>query len=220
MKFTHVNELKPEDIKTTESSIIFFVSSAIYPFCQTHFTPAERLKQTVETMESIRRFVPDAVIIMTEASPLQEDDLKTLSPYVDNLVSFANHDMKSLGKNSGEKYMSFFLSNVLQNCVFRKMYKLSGRYFLLDGFQDSDFSDEKITLRRATWKPERLCMITVMYCVPWCQRIAYCSSLQKALAIANDIEHALFQSLPPGSYTEIPVVNAGGHFVRGELFKC
>ena len=214
----HIDDLESSHIQTTDESVIFFVSSAIYPYCFTPFPPAERLEQTVQTMQSIRKHVPNATVILSEASAeIKNADIETLTPYVDYFVLFAKKNMKALGKNNGEKYMSLRIAMVLQHCKFSRMYKLSGRYYLLDEFKESDFSDEKITLRRSTWRPERLCMLTVLYSVPPCQIDNYVKALENTLKMPMDIEHALFQSLLPGSYEEIPVVNSAGLLPNKEL---
>ena len=214
----HIDDLTPSCIQSTENSVIFFVSSAIYPYCFTPFTPEERLEQTVKTLHSVRKHVPNAIIILCEASrEIQQKDIDILSPYLDYTILFAKKNMNLLGKNGGEKFMSFSLARVLNQCKFSKMYKLSGRYYLTDEFSIDNFSDEKITLRRSTWKPERLCMVTVLYSVPRGQYDTYVVALENSLTIPNDIEHSLFQSFPLNSYIEIKKVHASGTIPSKEL---
>ena len=173
-----IDDLLPENISSTDESVIFLVTSAIYPYCYNPIFPPTRLEQTVKGLKSIRKHVPNAIIIFSEASKeIKETDLITLAPYVDYFILFVKRPMKSVGKSGGEKVMSLEIAKRLQHCKFSKMYKLSGRYYLLDGFKESDFSDEKITLRRSPWKPERPCMVTVMYSVPHCQYANYVKAL-------------------------------------------
>jgi len=215
-----------EDIKITSEQDVFFVSSAIHPYSKSSYTPKERLVQTLNTISSIHKYNENVYIIIMEATMLTENELSVLSPLCDCLVLFPQEQMSQLGKNNGEKFMSYQLAMRLINCSFRNMYKISGRYFLTDVFKTCNFSDTKITLRRAIWKPERLCMLTVLYCVPSCQFENYINALKNALFNRQfeDIEHGLFQSLQPNSYIEVPMIGASGQVapeaVDAKLFVC
>ena len=133
------------------------------------FSSDQRLQQTLATVSSIRRAVPEAKIILVEmaAIALSEAQRVALAPAVDQIIDFtADHSVQQLYtstdnwdvvKNVNE-VMCF--ARALENLLgagtltkFQRIFKLSGRYQLNDDFKislyDHPANHNKVMLSRA-----------------------------------------------------------------------
>jgi len=128
----------------------FVITSAINT-TQTAVDCTTRYEQTLKTIESIRTTVPRARIIMTDSStePLSAEQASTLAQGVDifypierNLITeFFNSNMAF--KGAAELYQWYEIARLLRkhNLVGRRVFKISGRYWLNDDFDISVYSD-------------------------------------------------------------------------------
>lgn len=130
-------------INVSSKPLDLFQSRSVY-------TAQERFDQTLETIESIRRRIPFACIVLIESSSINDVMEATFKERVDvyaniseiQFVQYAanEHLNKSLGEIIQLQY--FFINHYdkLQEMFdFRRLYKISGRYFLNDYF-DYDFT--------------------------------------------------------------------------------
>jgi hypothetical protein len=121
------------------------------------YKPAERLAQTLETIASIRRQIPEVVICLTDCSvPGLADDVKQqLSDVVDYFVDFSNDEnvqhiaqmeIQDVVKNATElSVVHAFFSMAQQNGWFadcERVFKVSGRYRLTDRFLISEYDND------------------------------------------------------------------------------
>jgi hypothetical protein len=128
----------------------FVITSAINT-TQTAVDCAVRYEQTLKTIESIRTKVPGARIIMTDSStePLSTEQASTLAQGVDvfypierNLITeFFNSNMSF--KGDAELYQWYEIARLLRqhNLVGRRVFKITGRYWLNDDFDIAGYSD-------------------------------------------------------------------------------
>ena len=132
------------------SKYSFIITSAI----NTKFgvyTKEQRLAQTLNTIKSIRKKVPEAKIILVEMAglPLENDQLITLNQNVDHLIDFTSDPDVTNLYNSTNNWdivknvteVSCFANalkklyndaGILSDC--RRIFKISGRYTLNDNF--------------------------------------------------------------------------------------
>ncbi len=127
----------------------FMVTSAINTKFGT-FESDTRLQQTVETIDSIKKYVPDAKIFLLEMSaiPLTDDQRTKLVPMVDNMLDFTSDpavidlfhstDNWDVVKNVTEVMCFLQALDKLKNSNafdrIDRVFKLSGRYHLDDNF--------------------------------------------------------------------------------------
>ena len=121
------------------------------------YNAAQRMEQMLESIRSIRAHVPDAYIMIFEMAgrPLTDDQLKTLTSKVDNLLDFTrDNDVIGLYDSTDNWDV---VKNVTEVMCFRKglktlldteqldgvdrIFKMSGRYTLTDAF-DIKFYEE------------------------------------------------------------------------------
>lgn len=129
------------------------------------YNPQERIKQTLETAKSAKKYIPGAVVILVDNSKVdvQNDDsaeinelIDTVDYYIDNSDdedikyfhnNIANYD---IGKNAMEamglmKALTYISGDDTLKAEFAgadRVFKLSGRYQVTDKFDINKFSNE------------------------------------------------------------------------------
>lgn len=143
------------------SSILFGISSIIdtpniplnYSPVRSVFSRDERFEQTKYTIESIRKYCPDAKIIILECSNY-ETNKEQLDYLIDNSDYFVNIWGKkelhqyifSQSKTIGACVMYYQLINfIIENkLLFDNYFFISGRYYLTDKFDFNLYKNSKI----------------------------------------------------------------------------
>ena len=145
-------------------SNIVLLTSALYTNYGI-YDPKERIQQTLETAQSAKKYIPDAVVVLVDNSKvdvLNEDSdefnelLDTVDYYLDNcedpdIELFHNTcDNYDIGKNAMEalgmtKALRHMLADEdmqkeLKDC--HRIFKLSGRYRITDQFDIEKFDNE------------------------------------------------------------------------------
>ena len=115
------------------------------------FTAEQRLQQTIDTTESIRSRVPNAIIYLIEMSaiPLSEEQRVALGPYVHDIIDFNDdQDVKDIfnGSDNWDWVKNATEVMCFQQAIERlrelggfvgvdRIHKMSGRYWLSDNFE-------------------------------------------------------------------------------------
>lgn len=127
------------------------------------FTKEERFKQTIYTIESVRKHIPNSYIYLIECSVDIDKEEETLKPLVDTYVNcysidYIRNAVTSPHKGIGEmNFLLYFLNNFENLGEFEHFFKLSGRYYLNDKFDFSQF-EEKTNIFR-----HRQTLVTIFY---------------------------------------------------------
>jgi hypothetical protein len=121
------------------------------------YKPEERLQQTLETIASVRKRIPNAVICLTDCGipGLTDEQVQSLTKDVDHFVDFSlddnvkwihdNIQVQDIVKNLTEMSVvrSFFHyaleENWFDGC--NRIFKVSGRYTLTDKFNTKDYEN-------------------------------------------------------------------------------
>ena len=125
---------------------IFVITSVIntgnapwsYTNLRSCYTKEDRLRQTIQTIESIRNLNDNTKILLVECSDLDESMTNTLKDKVDYFLqtyddmSVRDACINSIKKGFGEtkklqKACEFIQKNDIK---FNRLFKISGRYFL------------------------------------------------------------------------------------------
>lgn len=147
------------------------------------YSKDERILQTLETVSSVRKYIPNATIILIDASTtdIQQDtspELTQLLDSVDYYIDYSddpdfqhfhnNVENYDIGKNSMEsmamlktlQYISTDPELMNEVTSSARIFKLSGRYQVTEQFDISKFDNEKtkdkyvFKLRGASWIPQ------------------------------------------------------------------
>jgi|GEM_PF-1755575 hypothetical protein len=142
-----------------KTSYCFLVSSVIYSRekklvsyggVRSIFTPEERANQTLETIASIRKYLPTAKIVLVEAG-LKGDLLGKLLGKADQYVYVGDKKLVRLScdskiKSLGEAMMLLYALPKLKYCA-GFYFKMSGRYCLNEEFRLSDWQHKAFVFR-------------------------------------------------------------------------
>lgn len=162
---------------------IVLITSAVYSNYGV-FTPQQRIQQTLETAQSVRKYIPNSLIILIDNSKVdvQNDNsaefnelLDIVDYYIDNSddvdIQYFHNNVSNydVGKNSMEclgmfKALSYIsndaeLMDVVSSA--NRIFKLSGRYVITDQFDINKFDNENtkdkyvFKVRQPSWIPQQ-----------------------------------------------------------------
>jgi dTDP-4-dehydrorhamnose reductase len=160
---------------------VFLITSVIqtgsnawsYTHIRSVFTPQERFEQTLKTISSIRALKDGSRIIVCECSPLDEIMEQILREKSDIYLNCYHNaeiqeacihtNKKGYGELLQTKYVLQYLDK--NHIIFKRMFKISGRYWLTSTFDKSRFSTTDYTFNEIL--PNSSCHPTVLYSVPY-----------------------------------------------------
>jgi hypothetical protein len=211
---------------------LFLVTSAIKPVVNKFYTPEQRFQQTIDTLISIRMRVPEAIIVLSDASfyPLTDDEKIKLQQFCHAFIDFSNHpEIRQLSgsdmKSAAESALLFFSLLELKKQSFmgdvKRIFKMSGRSELNDSFNTNDYDDMfgKYVFKKRipTWMPNvnnaaTDLLITRLY--SFCSSLVdnYLQVLRKNYPLLQqmDTEHAHFVNIPKNHLIEFDKVHCTG----------
>jgi hypothetical protein len=216
---------------------LFLVTSALRPLTGV-WTPEDRFSQTVATLKRIRELVPDSIILFTDASvnPVPQMDKDVIANYCNFYYDFGEEPtVKALStykqQSAAETVLLFATLNQLKNepvlKQVKRIFKVSGRTLLTDGFNVDDhdhFGKFIFKKRTPTWMPNvqleaTHLLITRMF--SFCPSLidTYMESLKKVLPLTDfmDFEHAHFVSVPKEYLMEFDTIYCRGWLSGGKI---
>ncbi len=132
---------------------IFLITSTIhvtdaplcYTGCRSIFAWDERLRQTFQTISSVREKAPGSMVVVLENSELTRAEQAELAEAADWLVCFHEDDYScrlrdGLYKGAAESSMLIAIMEIIRLFDYERLFKISGRYTLIDGFSLERFS--------------------------------------------------------------------------------
>jgi hypothetical protein len=211
---------------------LFLVTSAIKPLDSVFFTDEQRMHQTIDTLISIRKKMPESIIILAEASfnPLSDGEKTTLQQFCNGYIDLSTQtDVRGFSgvklKSQAETALLFHSLMILKQqpfiCGVKRIFKFSGRTILDDSFNLSEyeglFGKYVFKKRIPTWMPRVVydasdLLITRMY--SFCPSLIdnYLEVLGKNLDLLNhmDTEHAHFVNIPKKYLVEFDTIHCTG----------
>lgn len=185
-----------------------------------------RLNQTIEGLKSLRKYAPNAIIMLVDASskPVPEQTHHILSTLCDRTIMFnGDEDLMTLSnaglKSQAEIVLLFKTMSALKfhpelqqmMASVRRVFKLSGRTNMLEGYDPSEydnlFGKYVFKTRMASWLPQELqfksncdhLLITRMYSFCTSLMDDYFNTLPQIYNTVNgygvDTEHAHFGNI-------------------------
>ena len=134
------------------TSVIDFSGNKLsYSSSRSSFNPEERMKQSIETIRSIRNKMPDAKIFFLEMGR-KPDASGELSGIVDRYIYIGNRSLvrwacDGLHKGMGEAVGLLIAKKQLHSDA-DFYFKISGRYFLTDDFNPGEWAGNGFFFRR------------------------------------------------------------------------
>ena len=209
---------------------LFIVTSALKPSVGA-FTDEQRFSQTIATLKSLRKVVPDAIIIFSDVSIRTVSSLEkeSIAGLCDAYIDLSEQpDVKLLSQNSqksmAENVLMFFTlhtlkqNNLLKNV--KRIFKFSARSELEESFDISEydnlFGKYVFKTRIPTWReqkePSHL-LITRMWSM--CPSLVddYLGVIQKNIFLCEqglDTEHAHFVNISQKYLIEFDKIHCWG----------
>ena len=109
------------------------------------YSHKQRLEQTLETIESIRTYMPDTDILLVECSP-ESDYMVELKNNVDIFVNtYPNDSIRNCyNKSIGEATLLIKAFDIIETKQYRNIFKMTGRYKLTEKFNKNNWSDDQV----------------------------------------------------------------------------
>jgi len=207
-----------------------------------HYNAQERFDQTVETIESIRKYCPDSKIFIADNSTSQLDDtiygfFKQKCDFVANVSGDRNcKQFNDAGlKSAGDAYLLMKMIEILLShtnamklvSTCNRIFKISGRYKLTSNFDIDNFNHfgKFVVRKHNTWRDDK--SIAGLYIT---RLLSFCPSLLKyshplldtvvrtVLNPTIDFEHALYHHLDKNLVHEVPSLGLEGNIApNGQL---
>lgn len=213
---------------------IFIIPSTIQPLYGV-VSDDDRFNQTLETIESIKKYVSDDFfIILADSSARKLDDHKKsiLKNASDVLLDYSDNATcqefnKNWLKSHGENYLLYQSIQFIQNNLGvdnARVYKLGGRCHLLPSFNVKDHTNmiDKFVFKKRlnTWRNEEQQKVfnsthlleTRLYSWPYSFNNRYLGIIQKNFSLFNhglDTEHAHFINIDKEDLYEYDKINVG-----------
>lgn len=196
----------------------------------------ERFEQTLKTFETVRKQVPNSIIVFCDSSigGLEDQKRFKLRDNVDFYLDYSGDETaqeineKKL-KSHGETYLlqkaiDFAKTKIDLEKETGRMFKLGGRCELLDEFTMDDYADAdgKFVFKKRTesWMEKTVqlrnnsthTLQTRLYSWSLSMTDEYLSILEKNVPLLNsglDTEHAHFVNIPKDKLLEFDVLNVG-----------
>lgn len=167
------------------------------------YTCQQRYEQTLKSIQSIRDLNDSTFIVLSECSEISTEMTEELRSRVDLFVqSYDNETIRnacinSIKKGYGEVLQSIAAVDALNQIkiTFRRMFKLSGRYFLNNYFDKNNFSLELYTFNKMF--KLSTAHSTVLYSVPYDLMEAYMDVLSDCVKLYEHKVIGLEEILPP-----------------------
>jgi hypothetical protein len=139
------------------------------------FTPEQRFNQSIGTIESIKRKVPDAHIYFIEGSKLSDEMHTIISGKVtqlvydyegdENISAISNSPYK--GHGEAKQTLDAIAAIINSEIKYDYIFKLSGRYQLSDTFDYKRFLNKDPTFCQGKDESKSGSYSTVVYSIPW-----------------------------------------------------
>lgn len=218
--------------------VLFLVTSLVKPKdgYNSVFSTEERFQQTIHTINTIRKKVPDALIVVLEAS----HGPKTLVMFDDVFMFYIDHALieNPYSKSIGEaKILQIFLNSECYKNLTKTsdymVFKISGRYFLDDNFDIGKFHPYKINSRAVNTKNDPnhghmntnpdMCTVTSLFSFPSEMTDFFLERLQHVIdvipRVGSDIEHHLFHSVASDIIHNMDIIGISGIQTTGSFVK-
>jgi hypothetical protein len=147
----NIYEYKKYNTISNNMSLILITSIIDTPTKPLSYTPtrsvyskSERFDQTKQTIQSIKNYIPNSIIVLVEYSKLSEEEHEYFVNNVDHFINIytdtkfsRKDDLHSIYKSQCEGTMTeYALKYIINNNInYEMFYKISGRYWINEHFE-------------------------------------------------------------------------------------
>lgn len=130
------------------------VSNNVYSYTNNRsiYTKQQRFLQTINTIASIRKYIPDSYIVLIDNSTLNKIEYDTIKYKTDYFINITDNNMLNYYTNDhklklfGELLQQLcfydnFFKKIDRNLI-KNFFKISGRYFINDNFNFKNYDND------------------------------------------------------------------------------
>jgi hypothetical protein len=162
------------------------------------YTKEERFTQTIKTIKSIRKYIPDSYIVLVDNSQLNEIEKEILNNLTDYFVNVTTDEKLNYNTNQTEfkfigelaqqiHFYDMFLKNINVKNI-RNFYKISGRYFINDTFDYNKFNNNLNIFKKNNCVLDKDYFFTSFYKLEPNTLIKYFTGLNNIMNNVNNYE--------------------------------
>jgi hypothetical protein len=154
------DNIKNKNIILITSKIYVSNNKFTYIDKRSIYTKEQRFLQTIETIDSIKKYIPDYFIILFDNSEFNNFEKTVLNNIVDCFLNILDDDKLNYYTNKCEikayseisqqlKFFELFMGTENNNLnEIKNFYKISGRYLINDTFDYNDFNNDKSIFKK------------------------------------------------------------------------
>lgn len=136
------------------------------------YTREERFKHTKETIISIKKFIPNPIILLVECSDFTDEEYMYFYSNCDYILNLWDNlslhsSIFGLSKSLGEGTMTIEALKLIikHNLQFDNLFKISGRYYLTTNFNYGNYNNNNNVFKKIDDNLENI--LTVFYKIPF-----------------------------------------------------
>jgi hypothetical protein len=207
-----------KNVVIISSKIIVSSNAFSYSDTRSIYTTKERYEQTLNTIKSIKKYIPNFYIIFIDNSILPELYCETIKNEVDVFINDTTNKQMNYYTNIG-KYKAYGeisqLYNVLPilkklNIKVNNIFKISGRYIINDKFRYTLYNNDKNIFKHNIKVTDRLYYYTSFYKIKHVEQfIKVIEKLYATILSSNIYDNMDLEVLLPVCYDKTLVSNLG-----------
>jgi hypothetical protein len=171
-KHLFTNNTKKNIVLIT-SKIYVSNNSFSYSNIRSSYTSEERFQQTIETIESIKKHIPNYFIVLFDNSNFTGYEIDILYEMVDEFINITNDELLNYYTDTYEikafadisqqiAFYDIFLKNINIHHV-QNLFKISGRYLINDSFNYLDYDNNNNIMKQNEKVIEKKYFFTCFY---------------------------------------------------------
>jgi hypothetical protein len=149
---TNINLMNKNLVLITSKIIVSDIKLS-YASVRSIYSCDERFEQTIQTIHSVRKFIPNSYIVLFDNSDLDPKKTKTLHSLVDIFMNIKNNKLLNYYTDSTDSkllseliqcifFYIFFLKNINLKTI-NHFFKISGRYLINNSFEYNHFNNNQ-----------------------------------------------------------------------------
>lgn len=186
------------------------------------YTVEERFLQTLNTIKTIKHFIPNSYIVLLECSENIDTFENKFKNEVNEYYNYSNNPnvlkaVNCIYKNYGEVMTLLeFLNNCQNLNKFSNLFKITGRYWLNDNFKLSNYNYEDnifLSIKQSKVVSTRFYKISNEYITTFKNKLS--NEVKNDVMKGISIEHSFYNNL---NYKHIDLLGLSGNIsVNGDL---
>jgi len=142
------NQYEFENVILITSKIYVSSKSFSYSNIRSIYTKQERFQQTLDTISSIKKYIPNIYIVLFDNSNFNECEIEKLTSYVNKFINITDNNLLNHFTNNhrikayGEIAQTKFALDEICKLNFKNFFKISGRYLINENFKYKNYIND------------------------------------------------------------------------------